>query len=647
MVSDALMSHSKAIESGLRRWTPRAILYGASLLTTVCYFLIGRLGNNSQSWVEVSLPLSCISILLLCLSAVEVYLFIQRIQKQNGDLQEASERELDLSQRLAFQRQTILNQISRALIDKLDLNQIPREVLEKIAQLFEADVVAMWGFENGGDARFPLKGVFGLNAHTVEQVGVIEWTFPQYASNPKDPHQHIAENPARDLTMELAAFCEREKLASAAFSPVVCRDELAGVVGMFYRKPFPLSPSLTAEMQTVATIIASAVQAEELYRDLVQVQKIESIGTLASGIAHDFNNVLAAILACASYVKQRTDPKSPMYRYLEATESSAHRGAALTKQLLSFARREGPRTVVVNPNESIEQTLKMLERSLDKSILLQRQFAPDLKPVELDPSQLEQVILNISVNARDAMPEGGIYTITTRNRRLDIADQYRPALPLPDGEYVVLGFRDTGHGINAATLKRIFEPFFTTKGRGKGTGLGLSMVQNIVRSFGGELHIESEVGQGTLFEVYLPATTKPLPEAQPLNPTEARGGRECVLLAEDEDVIREMAQLGLEAKGYRVIAANDGATALAAYREKWKNIDIVVADMVMPCIGGPELFARMKEVNPAVRVIVSSGYSHDQEGQRMLKHGCLGFLQKPYNADALCQAIRAVLDSGL
>jgi signal transduction histidine kinase/ActR/RegA family two-component response regulator len=641
------MTRSKAIDLGLPQWSPRALLHGAAVVITLCYFLIGRLNNNSQYWVEVSLPLSSLSILLLSLAAAETYLFVRRIQKQNGYLRAASERELDLSQRLAFQRQTVLNQISRALIDKLDVNQIPHEVLEKIAQLFEADVVAMWTFENSGEARFPLKGAFGLNAHTIEHLGAITWTFPQFASNPKHPHQQITENPARDLAPELAGFCEREKLACAAFSPIVCRDELVGLVGIFHRRPFPIPPSLTAEMQTVATVIASAVQAEDLYRDLVQVQKIESIGALASGIAHDFNNVLAAILACASYVKQRTDPKSPTYRYLEATESSAHRGAALTKQLLSFARREGPRISVVNPNESIEQTLKMLERSFDKSILLQRQFAANLKPVEVDPSQLEQVILNISVNARDVMPEGGIFTITTRNRRLDATDQYRPALPLPDGEYVVLGFRDTGHGMNAATLKRIFEPFFTTKGRGKGTGLGLSVVQNIVRNFGGELHVESEVGQGTLFEVYLPATTKPLPAAQPLNATEARGGRECVLLAEDEDVIREMAQLGLEAKGYKVITANDGASALAVYREQWKNIDIVIADMVMPRISGSELFARMKEVNPGVRVIVSSGYSHDQEGQRMLKHGCLGFLQKPYNTDALCQTIRSVLDSGL
>ncbi len=402
-----------------------------------------------------------------------------------------------------------------------------------------------------------------------------------------------------------------------------------------------------AEMQTVANIVAGAVQAEELYYDLVQAQKIESIGALAAGIAHDFNNVLAAILACASYVKQHTERSSPTYRYLEATEASAHRGAALTKQLLSFARREGPHLTVVNPNDCIEQTLKMLDRSFDKSILIQRQFARTIHAVEVDPSQLEQVFLNIAVNARDAMPEGGILTITTRNILLDGANPFRPAVSLPDGDYVLLSFRDTGFGMDAATLARMFEPFFTTKRPGKGTGLGLSLVMNIVKSFGGEIHVESQPGQGTMFEIFLPACRKAITPA-PSQPEKAtRGGKECILLAEDEEIIRDMAQLGLESKGYKVLTAADGATALSTFRQRQDEIDLVVADMVMPCISGVELFARMKEIDPGVRVIVSSGYSHDQEGRRMLRHGCLGYLQKPYNMDSLNQLVRNVLDSGL
>ena len=271
----------------------------------------------------------------------------------------------------------------------------------------------------------------------------------------------------------------------------------------------------------------------------------------------------------------------------------------------------------------------------------------DLRPIEVDPSQLEQVILNLAVNARDAMPEGGMFTITTRNARLDTTDPFRPKLSLPDGDYVALGFRDTGTGMDGLTLARILEPFFTTKRPGKGTGLGLSLVLSIIKGFGGETHVESKSGEGTLFEIFLPASDKALSAAPVTAPAVACGGHEGILLAEDEEVIRGMAQIGLESKGYRVFAAADGAAAISIYREHWREIDIVIADMVMPRMSGPELFAQVKEVNPGVRVIVSSGYSHDQEGQRMLRHGCLGYLQKPYNIESLNQLVRSVLDSGL
>jgi signal transduction histidine kinase/CheY-like chemotaxis protein len=419
------------------------------------------------------------------------------------------------------------------------------------------------------------------------------------------------------------------------------------VVGVFFHSETVLEATAATELQTVANIVAGAIQAEELYRELVHIQKVDSLGSLASGIAHDFNNVLAAVLASASYVRQQTEPGNAAHHYLEAIETSAQCGAALTKQLLSFVRRERPRVTVLDVNQFVEQTLAILERSFDKIVVLQRQLAPNLRPVEMDPSQLEQVILNIAVNARDAMPNGGTFTIATRNVALLPLDPDRPPVTLPDGEYVCLVFQDTGHGMDSATIERIFEPFYTTKSRGRGTGLGLSVVRSIARSFGGEVRAISAPGRGALFEVYLPATNKPLPAAPLPPPTKARGGAECILLAEDEDIIREMAQLELEARGYRVIAARDGQAALDRYRQEWQNIDLAVVDMVMPRMSGPELFTRMKEINPGVRVIVSSGYSHDLEGQRMLERGCLGFLQKPYSAEALAHSIRMVFDSGI
>jgi signal transduction histidine kinase len=640
------MNRALMIRTGGRQLSPRFRLYTTALVITLAYVLMCS-ERASVTWSRISLPVGSVSVLLLCLIGGEACLFIQRLQKQQEELQATQARELKSSQRLAVQRQTILNDISRALIDKLDVNQMPPAVLESIAQLFAADLVVTWVLEKTGSGHFTVRGMHGLLAHNPADVAAVPWSFPEYEGVATVFGQTVVTDFSRDVSAAMTTLCEREKIQTVVFSPVKQRDALAGIVGVFYRRATAISPSLAAEMQTVANLIASAMQAEELYRDLVQVQKIESLGTLASGIAHDMNNVLAAILACATYVKQHADPASPTYRYLEATESSAHRGAALTKQLLSFVRREGPRLVVLNANDCIEQTMKMLERSFDKSIILHRHLAANVKPVEIDPSQLEQVILNMAVNARDAMPEGGFFTVSTRNTLLDGGDPFRPKIDLPDGKYVVLGFRDAGSGMDETTIKRIFEPFFTTKRPGKGTGLGLSLILSIVRNFGGEIRVESKLNMGTLFEVYLPVTTKPLPATPAEGAGEVRGGRECVLLAEDEEIIREMAQLGLESMGYRVITAPDGAAALARYRELWQNIDIAVVDMAMPRIGGPELFSKMKEINPGVRVIVSSGYSHDQEGQRMLQHGCLGFLQKPYNVGQLCQHVRSVLDSGL
>ncbi|HVM60901.1 MAG TPA: ATP-binding protein [Verrucomicrobiae bacterium] len=640
------MAQSTISRVEAREWSPRARLYGVALIVTLCYLLIGRLNSNNDSWVQVSLPLSSASLLMISLAAAETYLYVQRVQRNQEELRASRAREIELSQRLAFQRQSTLNQIARALIDSLDMARISTEVLEKIAQLFEANAVTVWLTETNGQTRFHLKAACGFTAHKPDQLEAEEWTFPAFENPTKDVHPIVVTGASPDMPA-LGALCERERIACTVLAPIVCHNGVVGLIGVFYLDARGISPSSTAEMQTVANLVAGALQAEELYRDLVQAQKIESIGALASGIAHDFNNVLAAILACAGYVKQRTDRSNPMYRYLEATEASAYRGAALTKQLLAFARREGPHCTVINPNDCIEQTLTMLEHSFDKSILIQRQFAKNLHPVEVDPSQLEQVFLNIAVNARDAMPDGGMLTITTRNLLLDGANPFRPAVPLPDGDYVLLSFRDTGCGMDAATLAHMFEPFFTTKRAGKGTGLGLALVMNIIKSFRGEIHVDSKPGQGTAFEILLPASRKTPPAAPAKTEAPTRGGDECILLAEDEQVIREMAQLGLQEKGYTVLAAPDGATALSTFRERREDIDLVIADMVMPRISGPELFARMKEIDPGVRVIVSSGYSHDQEGRRMLRHGCLGYLQKPYDLESLNRLIRSVLDSGL
>lgn len=626
----------------------RARLYGLAVALIVAGLALARLYNPDPRLALAHVAVTTVVLGLVSVFGIESHLRIRKLKQQADDLQAARDREAHLSARIAQHRQTLLNQISRALVDRLDYNQMPDEIPEKIAQLFNADIVLVWTAAHTKPVSFKLITQAGIPRSTVAAgLATDPWYLPAFEEPAAQFNQYLVETVPATTSDMLTHFCRAHRLETVAVTPIVGRSQLVGLIGVFYRRHTALSAELAAEMQTVANLVASAIQAEELYRDLIQAQKTETIGSLASGIAHDFNNVLAAILACATYVKQRTPRQTDIFRYLEATESSAHRGAALTKQLLSFARRDGPRLTVFSANDIIEQTLQIVSRSFDKSILFQRHLAADLRPVEADPSQVEQVILNLAVNARDAMSGGGIFSITSRNITLDARNPHRPAFPLPDGDYVLLSFRDTGCGMTAETMNKIFQPFFTTKQPGKGTGLGLSMVQSIVKSFGGHIHVQSAPGKGTQFDILLPATAKSPSAAPAATALQVRGGSETILIAEDEEIIREMAKISLESVGYKVFTAPDGAAAVTAYRDNWRAIKLVIADMVMPRMSGPELLAALREINPQVRVIVSSGFSHDQEGQRMLQHGCLAYLQKPYKPDTLCHIARQVLDSGL
>jgi transcriptional regulator with GAF, ATPase, and Fis domain len=253
------MAQPKTNKLDVRKMSPRARLYGMALVITLSYMLIGRLNNDSDSWVQVSLPLSSASLLLLSLSGAETYLYVQRVQRNHEELEAARVREIELSQRVAFERQSTLNQISCALIDKLDVTHIATDVLEKITQLFEADVIAAWVTATNGKTHFSLKGAFGFTTYNLKQLEELEWAFPAFDKTDAEPHQIIINQVTPQALPTLADICGRESIASAVLSPVVRRKELVGLIGIFYRKPREISPSLAAEMQTVANIIASAV----------------------------------------------------------------------------------------------------------------------------------------------------------------------------------------------------------------------------------------------------------------------------------------------------------------------------------------------------------------------------------------------------
>ncbi len=380
-------------------------------------------------------------------------------------------------------------------------------------------------------------------------------------------------------------------------------------------------------------------QSEAMLREreeqLRQSQKMEAIGTLAGGVAHDFNNILTGILGYATLLKRGAAPGDRVHKAAEVIEKAAERGASLTRQLLGFARRGKNQTVAVDLGESLREVMALLGRTVDKSIRIE--LPPPPAPLFTcgDPAQIQQVILNLAVNARDAMPEGGTLTLAADPVVLD-----------GGCACVRLSVRDTGCGIPEEHLPRIFEPFFTTKERGKGTGMGLAMVYGIVQNHGGSVQVSSRPGEGTLVQVDLPRIPAPLlpaeREAEVCVP-EARGTG-CILVVDDEEVVRQGTAAFLEELGYRVAMAEDGRAALAHYTAHGRGIDLVLLDLVMPGMGGRECFRALKALDPGVRAVLCSGYGFNIAAQELLDEGMLEFLPKPYALPDLGATVARVLN---
>jgi PAS domain S-box-containing protein len=372
-------------------------------------------------------------------------------------------------------------------------------------------------------------------------------------------------------------------------------------------------------------------------------QKMEAVGQLAGGVAHDFNNLLTAILGYGSLLASRLAPGAPGREEIDEILRASERAAALTKQLLAFSRKQVLEPVVLDVNELIRNLEKLLRRLIEEDVQLVTLLDPSVARVRVDPGQLEQVIMNLVVNARDAMPGGGKLTIETANTSLDEAYAQQHVTVHP-GSYVMVSVSDTGIGMDAATKQHFFEPFFTTKEKGKGTGLGLSTVYGIVKQSGGNIWVYSEPGKGTTFKVYLPRVEEIAAEGVPLSANSLPAvGTETILLVEDESSIRALAKRVLEERGYRVLEAGSGKDALELVRGKEGQIHLLLTDLVMPDMGGTELASSLEDKHPAIRVLFMSGYTDDG----VVRNGLLGpgraFLQKPFTPTMLVRKIRDVL----
>lgn len=382
---------------------------------------------------------------------------------------------------------------------------------------------------------------------------------------------------------------------------------------------------------------------QKLEIQLNQLKKFEAIGRLAGGIAHDFNNVLGVIMGWAEIGLDQAPESSAVHEHLSKIRYQAENAAGMTRQLLAFARRQVLQPRNVNINAVVSGMMKLLRTGLGDNITLETNFASDVSVARADTSQLEQVVMNLVWNARDAMPQGGKVILETTDVEVT-QDFVRAHAYGSPGKYVRLGVSDTGTGMDAATLDSIFEPFFTTKEIGKGTGLGLPTVYGIVKQHGGFLDVRSEPGHGSIFHIYLPAfagTVDP-PTSSPAEFT--AGGQETVLVAEDNEALRELAAVVLRSRGYNVLLANNGREALHLFKANIDDIQLAVLDVVMPYLSGPDVYAQIVDLRKDLPVIFTTGHSAESASlSSSVEKGAL-LLQKPYPPQVLSRAVRAALD---
>jgi signal transduction histidine kinase len=411
-----------------------------------------------------------------------------------------------------------------------------------------------------------------------------------------------------------------------------------------------LAPAIERELREAQTRVARKVaeaalrQSEEQLR---QVQKIEAIGRLAAGVAHDFNNILTAITGHSELLIRQLDADDPRRKNAEQIEKAAYRAAGLTRQLLIFSRKQVIEPRVLDLNAVILDIKKMLRRLIGEDIEFCTLLDPAAGHIKADPGQIEQVIMNLAVNARDAMPTGGKLTVTTANTTLD-KNRLKYFPDMGAGDYVMLAIADTGTGMSEEVKAHLFEPFFTTKPPGTGTGLGLATCFGIVKQNTGHINVHSELGSGTTFKIYFPQVQSAIEPLRVRNqPTGVAGGNETVLLVEDEPVVRELAVATLREKGYTVVEAVNGEEGLRLARQHDGKIDLVLTDVVMPVMGGKEMADALRTSHPDTKVLFTSGYTEDALGHHgVLRPGIL-FLPKPYLTATLARKVREVLDEGL
>ncbi len=460
----------------------------------------------------------------------------------------------------------------------------------------------------------------------------------------------ITNDPAGSPFREVAMECN---LRACWATPICAADEeVLGIFSCYYaevRTPSEYELGLVDRMVYLAQIAIERQRTQEdraerkrLEEQLQQSHKMEAIGRLAGGVAHDFNNLLTAIIGHSELILTRLDDSSPIRSEIEEIKKAGERAALLTRQLLAFSRKQVLQPAILNLNDLLDNMSRMLRRLIREDIRLMTQGRSDLWLVKADPGQMQQIILNLALNARDAMPQGGSLTLRVSNATLD-EEQVRARSPMKAGQYVRFSVSDTGEGMDATTRARIFEPFFTTKELGKGTGLGLSTVYGIVKQSEGYIWVESQPGKGATFEIYLPRVEESvdLPKAEMLPPPPV-AELKTILVVEDDDAVRRPIRRMLEMNGYQVLEARSPDEALRTARLERGRIDLLLTDMVMPRMSGRELAGRLASLNRSIRILYMSGHTEDPDVMEAAGDECRDFIQKPFSGSALTRKVQEI-----
>ena len=438
--------------------------------------------------------------------------------------------------------------------------------------------------------------------------------------------------------------------------PILLRGKLLGVIVLYvpdgHRREKKEEEFLCAIANTLAGVIHHKKTEEDremMRSQLLHAQKMEAVGTLAGGIAHDFNNLIQVMQGFVQLLLFDKNEKSEEYEELKQIEKAARKAGDLTQQILTFSRKMGSSPRPLNLNYEIRQAKKLLQRTLPKMIKIDLRLKKNLRPINADPSELNQILMNLAVNARDALADKGALIIETD--RVIIDHQYDEAHPeVRLGEYILLTVTDTGHGMDKETLKYIFDPFYTTKEVGKGTGLGLSMVYGIVKSYKGYITCHSEIGVGTSFKIHLPVINEPIELEEAVKVETAKGGKGTILLVDDEKSLRNLGKQILNKFGYQVLTASNGSEALEIIQKTQKTEGIlfpnlVILDLIMPGMGGKACLRQILKIDPRAKVLIASGYAIKGQAQDALEAGAKGFVSKPYSIEQMLTLVQKVLET--